>query len=193
MKWTYTALLIAGLVSCKEDDNHRALPLVNDGEVHALRNGEDASSGFTVRLAATTGSPLRCFPGNLTLLAMYSVREDILRQSYAIENIPLQLGTHPIQRVEIGRQTCGSDTISAYFGTSVSDGDVNGDIYLPVADENNIVSITSLDETTGKVEGTFQMTLAIELNDYPPYKSDANAPDTIRLTQGWFSATVREN
>ena len=54
MKCTLLALLLAGLISaCREDDNYqRALPLVHDGEVSVLMNGEDVSSDFSVRLAA---------------------------------------------------------------------------------------------------------------------------------------------
>ena len=194
MKCTLLALLLAGLISaCREDDNYqRALPLVHDGEISVLMNGEDVPPELTSRLTATIGSSLSCFPDKLTLLAIYSINEDIQRRAFGINNIPLQAGDYTISRIETGNQVCDSDTITAYFGTSVADGDVTGEFYLPIEGEDNFISVTSYNETTKEIEGTFQITFAIELEDHRPFKTGAYAPDTVRLTQGQFSAVVRQ-
>lgn len=196
MRYTITALLLAGLIlSCREDDQS-TLPshlFMDNGEVSVLMNGEEVPPELSVRLAATIGSSLSCFPDKLILLAVYSIDENVQRRTFSIENVPLQIGDYEISRIETGNQVCGSDTTTSVFATSVADGDVQGDFYLPVKDENNFVSITSYNDQTEEIEGTFQITFAIELEDEPPYKNDITAPDTIRLTQGRFSAIVREN
>ena len=195
MKWTFIALLLAGLLPSCKDDDQIDLPshlFMDNGDVTVLMNGEDISSGFTVRVAARVGSSTSCFPGKLNLETIYSISDNVQRKAFGVHNIPLQVGHYTISRIETGNQVCDSNILIASFATSVSDGDVQGDYYLPTENEDNFVSVASYNETTGEVTGTFQITFVIELEDEPPFKTDPNAPDTIRLTQGQFSAVIRE-
>ena len=195
MKCTLLALLLAGLFSsCKEDDQSN-LPshlFMDNGDVTVLLNGEDVPDHFTNRVAARINSPTSCYPGKFSIASIYSIGENINRMTFSIDNVPLEIGKYTINRVDFSGQDCSTDTIPGYFFTSIADGDVSGDNYLPIEEEDNFVSIDTYNQATGKIAGTFQMTLAVELEDHRPYKTVADAPDTIRLTQGQFSAVVRE-
>ena len=126
-----------------------------------------------------------CFPDNLSLFVNYYNEADIERVGFDIFNVPFEEGTYKIHRVEPPNQVCLSDTVYANFYTTISDGDVNGDFYLPLEETQNQITITSHDLSARTVEGRFNMTLVI-IDEHRNNKSVINAPDTIRLTNGQF-------
>lgn len=185
------ALLLAGLVlSCQEDDQV-GLPASlskNDGDITVLMNDEDIPNHFTNRVAAVVGSATSCYPEMFSLGSLYAINGNINRMSFSINNVPLAEGRYAIDRVEYADNECGFDQIPAYFSTTIADGDVVGDKYLPVEGEDNYIVITSFNEATGEIAGTFQMTMAIEMEGQNQKYS--GLADTLRLTQGVFSATT---
>ena len=145
MKWTCIALLSAGLISCKEDDSIE--PVVDDhGEVSVVLGGEDFLSQFDVRVRAETA--IACFPGKMSIIVNYYNKAGEERAGYNIFNVPFEIGTYDIHRIELDRQVCSSDTVHGNFYTSISDGDVSGDFYLPLAEAQNQVTVTSYNPST---------------------------------------------
>lgn len=182
MKYILTALFLAGLISCKDDT------VSSEGELSVLLNGEDFLSQFTSQSSA--GLDEGCYDNRFVLSSRYQDQEGIERIVFAIVGIPLEEGTYIIHRKEINEDRCLQDVVDANFHTLVSDGDVLGDAYLPVETEDNHIVLTSYNEDTREIEGTFQMTLAVELEDHRPQKTVIDAPDTIQLTDGKFKATL---
>ena len=194
MKGIILVLLLAGLLPSCKDDDQIDLPshlFMDNGDMTVLMNGEDIPDHFSNRVAASIGSSTSCYPGRFGFSSIYLIRENINRMSFSIDNVPFKVGKYVISRVDFTGQVCPSDTIPGYFFTSVADGDVGGDAYLPVEEEDNFISIDSYNEATGETVGTFQMTLAIELEERNVQKV-SGLPDTIRLTQGQFSAVIKE-
>ena len=194
MKCTLLALLLAGLFSCREEEQN-PLPahlFIDNGDVTVLMNGEDIPAHLSNRVVAGINSPTSCYPGKLTIWSNYYIGENISRMSFIINNVPPNVGKYPIARVEFGNRDCSTDTIPGYFHTSIADGDVGGDTYLPIEEEDNFVSIDAYNEATREIAGTFQMTLVIRLEDHNPQKV-SGLPDTIRLTEGRFEAILEEN
>ena len=182
MKWILITLLSAGLISCKEDDSIEPAILTN-GEVSVMLDGEDFFSQYKSGIRISTETP--CFPGKMSLFVNYYNQADIERIGFDIFNVPFEPGTYKIHRVELDRQVCSSDTVYRDFYTSVSDGDVNGDFYLPLEEAQNQVTITSHNPSTREVAGTFTITLVI-IEEHRVNKTVVGAPDTIRLTDGQF-------
>lgn len=194
MKWILITLLSVGFLSCKEDDQSE-LPsnlFLNNGDVTVLLNGTDTLDQFSNRVAATIGSSTACHPDKLSFGSIYYNSQNIQRISFSISNTPLAVGQYAISRVNFGDRICSSDILAGHFFTSVADGDVGGDIYLPVEGEENFVTVSTYNETTKEIEGTFQITFAIELIDHRPERV-SGLPDTIRLTQGRFQAVIVEH
>ena len=105
-----------------------------------------------------------------------------------IGNFPPHVGRYVLPRVLIGQSECRSDQIYANLHTQVDDGDVLGESFHIVeeASDNELV-ITKYDSVARRLEGHFQMTLAVtEL-----FRIDElNFPDTVRITYGTFSTEV---
>ena len=184
MKWIFTALLIAGLISCKEDNC--AEPSFDDtGDITVNIDGDDFLSQFESRVRAETA--IECFPGNMSMIATYYNDAGEERASIVIFNIPFKVGTYKIHRIEGTNQACFSDTVYAYFGTSISDGDVNGDFYLPLEEAQNQVTVTSYDPSAREVKGTFDVTFVI-IDEHQRNKTVLQVPDTVRFANGQFRA-----
>ena len=182
MKYIFIALLLAGLISCKDDN------VIPEGELSVMLNGENFLSQFTNKSSA--GLDEGCYDNRFVLSSRYQNQEEIERIVFAIVGIPLELGTYTIHRKETSEDRCLRDVVDANFHTLVSDGDALGDSYLPVETEENYITLTSYNEDTREVKGTFQITLAVELEDHRPRKTVLDAPDTIRLTDGRFKAIL---
>ena len=183
MKWIVIALLLAGLISCG-DDEPIAPTYIDNGEVSVTLNGEDFFSQYQVGVRALSGSP--CYPDRLSLNVTYYNQADVERVGFDIQNIPFKLGTYEIKEIK-SNNSCLSDTVNGSFGTSVADGDVNGDMYYPLESEDNTVTLTSYDPSAREVEGTFEITFVIS-EKHRANKTVIDAPDTIRLTNGKFKA-----
>ena len=186
MKWTLLALLIAGLSSCQDEDTSEVV--VPEGELTVMLNGEDFLAQYINHAAA--GRDEDCMNNRFVLSSQYFREDGTRRISFAIVEIPLKTGTYPIERKEFSEDRCARDIVNASFHTLISDGDVLGDSYLPIEAENNFITIDSYDQETEEVNGTFQMTLAVNLEDHKLVKTVADAPDTIRLTEGKFSVIL---
>ena len=189
MKWMFTALLVAGLISCSEDDAVEP-PFINNGEVSVTLNGEDFFSQFTTSIRAETA--ITCFPGKMSVIVNYYNEAGEERGGFNIFNVPFEVGTYDIHRIEPPRQVCLSDTVHGSFYTSVSDGDVNGDFYFPLEGAENQITLTSHNPSTREVMGTFNVVFVI-IDEHRMNKTVKDAPDTIRLTDGKFKATYDMN
>ena len=176
------ALLLVGFISCKDDDTVEPA-FVNNGEVSVLLNGEDFLSQFKAGVRAGTESS--CLSGNLLLFINYYNEADIERMGFSVLNIPFEEGTYTIHRITPPSQACSSDTVYANFGTTISDGDVNGDFYLPLEEAQNQITVTSHNPSAREVQGRFDITFVIT-DEHRQNKTVIDAPDTIRLTEGEF-------
>ena len=183
------ALLLAGLISCKEDDTVEPT-FINNGEVSVLLNGEDFLSQFKAGIRA--GTETSCFSENLLLFVDYYNEANIERMGFSVLNIPFEEGTYTVHRIEPPNQACSSDTVYANFGTTISDGDVNGDFYLPLEGTQNQITITSHNLLTREVQGRFDITFVI-IDEHRQNKTVIDAPDTIRLTEGQFKVRYDTN
>ncbi len=73
---------------------------------------------------------------------------------------------------------------------------IDGDIILLIAtyqvaegDTNSYLEITDFDVKTGAIEGRFEVTAIESLSP----SQQGEIPDTIRITDGWFSSTIEWN
>lgn len=182
MKYVLTALLLVGLIACQDEDIHEAV--VPEGELSVLLNGEDYLAQFVNRPIAARDEA--CFADRFILASQYTRPDGTPRIIFSIVGIPFKPGIYTIRRAEFSADRCKIDYVYANFSTLISDGDVVGDIYRPVEEENNYIAIDTIDLEAQEVSGTFQMTLAIQLSEQDPVKDVPDAPDTIRLTEGRF-------
>ena len=192
MKWLSIALLLAGLVSCKEDNQNTLPPhlFMDNGEMSVLLNGEDIPDHLSNRVAVVVGTSTSCYPDKLSFSSTYYIGDNIERMAFSIDNIPLAIGHYSISSFSLTEQDCSSDLITGIFITSIADGDVNGDIYLPIENKENFISIDNYNQATGEITGTLQMTVAIELEDHSSQKV-SGLLDTLQLTNGIFEANLR--
>ena len=58
MKWIFTALLLAGLIACNDDDPAPAI--ITDGEVSVMLEGEDFFSQYKSGIRVGTGALMPC-------------------------------------------------------------------------------------------------------------------------------------
>ena len=181
MKWTILALLLAGLISCSEDDAVEP-PFIDNGEVSVLLNGEDFFSQFKAGVRGEGTSP--CYPNKFHLVVDYYDSTNTEKMGFSIMNVPFELGTYEIREIK-SNNSCLSDTVNGSFGTSVADGDANGDLYLPLESEDNTITLTSYNPSLQEVEGVFKVTYVIT-DEHRLNKTVVDAPDTIRLTDGKF-------
>ena len=182
MKWIVIALLLAGLISCG-DDEPTVPAYIDSGEVSVTLNGSDFLSQFNAGVRGEGNSP--CYPNRFHLIVdYYDTTTDTERMGFSIMNVPFELGTYDIQLVTSSK-SCLSDTVTGSFGTSVADGDANGDLYLPMKEEKSQITLTSYNSSSQEVEGTFDVSYVIT-EDHRFNKTLKDAPDTIRLTNGKF-------
>lgn len=186
MKQICLALLALGLISCQEDEGtiEQVQP---QGNLTVMLNGEDYLSQFINRSAA---GPDDCFVDRIILASHYRRPDGTPRMSFGIVGIPFKRGVYTIRRAGFSADRCKLDYVYANFSTIISDGDVLGDFYLPVEEEDNFIAIDAIDLEAQEVSGTFQMTFAIRLSEQHPVKKVPDAPDTIRLTEGKFTVPL---
>ena len=189
MKWIFIALLIAGLISCKDDDSENPI-IDDDGNITVGLGENDFLENFESKVRAETA--ILCFPGNMSMIADYYNVAGERRATIDIYNIPFEVGTYKIHRIEGPNQACSSDTIYADFATIVSDGDALGDFYLPLEDAENQVTITSHNSSAQEVAGTFDLALVI-IEEHRIDKTVTQVPDTVRFTNGRFRARYTIN
>jgi hypothetical protein len=176
MKHIYYLSFFLLLVSaCDKDKFH---PDYSNGKAEAFKNGENwMGQGY----ALISQQDKYAF-----LFSVYNQYGE-LRQELYFHNIPREIGTYPLYKV----QSQNLDSISsARFFTLSSDGDVIEDHYYVKADSlASSIFIESIDTNSGWVNGKFNAVFYID-PDRPKF-NPAN-PDTIRFTNGTFSAKLLE-
>jgi len=171
----YLSFFLLLISACDKDKFH---PDYSNGMADASKNGENwVGQGY----ALISQQNKYAF-----LFSVYNQYGE-LRQELYFFNILRAIGTYQLYKV----QSQNLDSLaSARFFTSSSDGDVSEDSYYVKADSlaSNIF-IESIDTNSGWVIGKFNAVFYIR-PDRPKF-NPAN-PDTIRFTNGRFSAKVLE-
>ncbi len=152
-----------------------------------MLNGEDFLSQFVNRAAA--GRDEGCSPDKFVLSSHYLQKDGIPKIVFSMLGVPLATGTYTVVNIGISEDRCAHNVVTGSFVTLIQDGCAPGDRYRPVEAENNFVTVEAYNRTTEEISGTFQMTLAIDLDEYLP-KKVVDAPDTIRLAQGRFKVSL---
>ena len=121
---------------------------------------------------------------------VFSVFNDFgeLRQELVFSKIPLIKGDYTLFIIDDGQS---SDSISrCNFNTISHDGDVLEDRYDvdESSDERNL-TVTSYDETTNILQGTFDVMLKI---DTSRIKYNINNPETIHFSMGEFEVKIKD-
>jgi len=110
-----------------------------------------------------------------------------LRQELIFTKIPLERGHYKIIPFKNG--TCNdSDPVYGIFYTSISDGDVAGDVYNVLNSEDNFIEIDDYKVSTKEIKGRFQITFIVESKRYGHY-----LPDTLRFLNGRFHTKIIDN
>lgn len=175
MKYITICLLLTFLFSCNKDFK----PDFENGKAEALKNGT-TWEGQARGLDNNQGYGVDMY---------YDVfnSEGFLRQRLEFTRIPKTAGSYALYNTF--DQNIGTKSASNYI-TVVSDGDVTGDLYLIVEDEDlSFITVDSYDENTRWFRGTFQATYYFDPNRI---KYDPNAPDTIKFEMGDFEVKLEE-
>jgi hypothetical protein len=111
------------------------------------------------------------------------------RESLALHHVPKKEGMSLIKPRDIIENFEDENNIRHYssYYTSIADGDVTCSSYQ-VDDSVEVagyVNVTKYDEKSGKIEGTFEVTLVKERS------CETDAPDTLHFTNGVFSTKVQ--
>lgn len=163
------------IISCNKNE-----PPINDvsyywGEVVALKNGEQWRA-----------SPYAFFNANfnrkdiVNLTFHHLDKSNIVRESCSLYKIPLKVGTYAVFDTPINK----IDTLSGgnYF---YSDADVlSGSYNILTSDSLSFVTISYIDTVSKEIKGDFNLIFIFANKPY------ANAPDTIRLTNGKFNTKI---
>lgn len=175
MKYLTYLLLLVFFLSCNKDFK----PNFENGKVEALKDGIEWEG------QARGGENNQGYGIDMYYDIFSS--EGILRQRLSFSRIPKTKGTYALYNTF--DQNIGTKSASNY-STVVSDGDVTGDLYLILEDENkSFITVDSYDENSRWFRGTFQATYYI---DPSRIKYDPNALDTIRFKMGNFEVKLEE-
>jgi len=171
----YLSFFLLSVSACDKDKFH---PDYSNGKAEAVKNGENwMGQGY----ALISQQNKYAF-----LFSVYNQYGE-LRQRLSFFNVPRESRAHQLYNVE----SQNLDSLSsARFSTLISDGDVIEDHYYVKEDAlaSNIL-IESIDTNSGWVKGKFNAVFYID-PDRPKF-NPAN-PDTIRFTNGTFSAKLLE-
>ncbi|WP_375559693.1 hypothetical protein ACE193_18465 [Bernardetia sp. OM2101] len=117
-------------------------------------------------------------------------RQNIIRESLYLHAISKRKGYNLIKSKEEIDDFPYENNIRRYasYYTHIADGDVGCASYQ-VDDSVEIagyVNVTTYDESSGRIEGTFEVTLVKERS------CEENAPDTLHFTEGFFSTKIQD-
>jgi len=108
------------------------------------------------------------------------------RAAFYFDFVPMKVGIYYPMKEEYN--SIVKDTLlTAFFATALSDGDVMGDVYIPIRDSSIVLTIDRLDPT-GEVWGTFEGTL---IKDVREMEYDIGSPDTLKIEQGKYHAKIK--
>ena len=170
----YLSFFLLSVSACDKD---KFRPDYSNGMAEAYRNGQ-------YWIATASASP---YKSGFNMSFQYYNEFGELRQSQTLYKIPRAIGTYKLSKTEVRDEDV---LIGASFYTLSSDGDVIEDRYLIEVDSfvSNIY-IQSIDANSGWIKGGFNAVFYID-PDRPKF-NPAN-PDTIRFTNGTFSAKLLE-
>lgn len=168
-------VLIAITISCKKEKSE----LVGRyfGEITALKNNANWSTKY---VSGLVNYP--CFEGKLSVDFLTFNSEGFMRETMTLFNIPKEKGTFKISRVNPSNY-CIDSSVQAFYATKLDDGDVLGDTY-EVLPEQNFINIISYNPVTKEIKGSFQVSFII-VNRINPL-----AADTIRFRNANFKTKV---
>lgn len=126
----------------------------------------------------------RCAKGLLTLSFERTRQGTYLVERLAVYKVPLAVRSHRVQVIELN-DYCNDKSIHSSIFTVV-DEDQSKDTLPTTGLPSDVVNITAYDAQTGRIEGTFAGVYVIRKGDVARTLSD-----TVRVTNGVFSATVQ--
>lgn len=169
--------------SCKKPE-----PIIDEGpaaerdwgDLNASKNGSSWHAKCQTRLHIN-------YPDKFSLgFAQYNAA-GFLRNSLNCRNLLYRTGEYfPAQLLYDGSQPDSALTISCY--SVLSDGDVAGDTFVMIRDSAVVVSIDSIDYTSGIIAGKFSGTFVKVLTFGMEF--DPSLPDTLIYTNGHYRAHV---
>jgi hypothetical protein len=188
------SLLLCFIGACKKDTNicDKQAPLDNmpiygtyspdntkHGSINACRNGKNWEASGTAYRYVERDSIFELSGATYTY-------DGILRESWGIFEVPLQLGKHIVYRYPVGTGGFIGKPTSG-FGTFVSDGDVIGDRYRLDESQNNYVEVTTLDTIANKAAGYFELHFVVQ----QPKNYEENS-DEVHFNSGTFEVDIVE-
>mgnify|MGYP001796970096 CR=1 FL=1 len=155
-----------------------------NGSFKAIRNGEPWEA------YAVMGEEIQ-FPGTFGITSERFNHQGFARESIAfiqVKNIKSKQELYP--RIPISERTI--DTVRVFYNTSFDDGDVIGDIYKIVREDNeNWIQFTEYDPASRRLKGKFEIHLVLaeeEMGRVP----EPDAEPTIDFVDGIFDVLAPE-
>ena len=176
--WLIGILLLVSLVACNEDEECEPEPSPYYGTASLLMNGRAWDFGA---VAGNSG----CNSENLSLRNVYYDESGLERMAVVIGNFSPQVGRY-VLRNEEDLNECALNL--TYGSASTLEGDVLVERFHIVEDAGpNELIITHYDSAAHRLEGRFQMTLAVK----DLFRVDSiEFPDTLHITYGTFSTEI---
>lgn len=160
---------------------------------------QQSPSPYGIAVASYNGSSWRAqatnvFQPDCLIPSMYQLYQRLNDRGAAVEQlgfekVPAKAGVYKFVHYRRGLtdvciDSAGVTKVGANFFTLTEHGSPTNAYYVAeCATCQNRLEITHADPSTGAVEGTFSVTLALENINGKPY---GRAPDTIRFTDGRF-------
>jgi len=178
------SVIILLLIGCsKEEENPEWWTWDYQGEISALRNGENWENPLIIGFDHTTSGRIS-HPGITIGINRYNII-GFRRESLNFHQIPCEVGRYNL--VALHPNKTELPTVS--YVTILEDGDVLGDEYRFLATGENYISIDSLTEDNG-IYGTFEVNV---VRDTTRPRAFPETTDTVRFTIGKFHTILTEN
>ncbi|MEM9671025.1 MAG: hypothetical protein AAF992_00420 [Bacteroidota bacterium] len=175
-----TAILVCVLLACSDDEDPQGPPPSEFGKATLVLN--DKPLEFTV-----SARGWQCNAENLEISLNQSSANLERGTSFFVGNIPAKEGRYTLRRGDTNSGECELDTP---FGSALKyNGATLVTLYEIMEDKGpNEFVITRYDSAAQRLEGRFQVALAVE-DTLSPF-SKREHPDTLRITQGTFVTTI---
>jgi hypothetical protein len=178
----FLVILVGVLASCSKDKNAYEIPIFFEGDQdtgwgEAVRDGKAWKATAFAR-HHQDGS------GYIGIDFNTFTRDGELRESLALNEIPLKIGKYQIKG-KVGETYDGF--VGSNYGLIESDGDVVGAVYAHDDASTGYVELTNVDTASNVVEGRFDKVVFIR---YTPIESIY--PETVVFKRGKFRMKIVE-